>query len=100
MLSSSTVNTELGAIDALETSIREVPEARSTPEVVLVHREADALTFELEADAAKIDADQDRVTIDPDANAVVVKYEYVTVDAEQQTTCCLVSTGSCQSIVQ
>ena len=42
-----------------------------------------------------IGADPDAVTIDADANAFVVKYEYVIVDAEQQKTCCLVSTGSC-----
>jgi hypothetical protein len=56
--------------------------------------------YDLEAEMVTIGADPDTVTIDPDANAVTVKYEYVIVDAEQQTTCCIVGTGSCQTIVQ
>src|SRR5260370_24159371 len=97
IVSSATVKTEVGAIEALEDSTKGISEARSNPDAVLVNLEADALTFELDTDAVTIDADLDAVTIDPDANAVVAKYEYVMVDAEQQTTCCLVSS---QSIVQ
>jgi hypothetical protein len=100
IVSSATVKAEVGAIEALEHSTKGISKARSNPDAMLVNLEADALTFELEADAVTIDSDPDAVTIDPDANAVVAKYEYVMVDAEHQTTCCLVSTGSCQSIVQ
>jgi hypothetical protein len=44
-------------------------------------------------DTLKFDLEADEVTIDQYADGVVVKYEYVIVDAEQQTTRCVVSTG-------
>jgi hypothetical protein len=52
----------------------------------------DALTFDLEADLV-IESDPDATPINPDVDSVVVKYEYIIVDAEKQTSRCVISTS-------
>jgi hypothetical protein len=52
--------------------------------------DVDGLTFHMKTGAA-IDSDAGAITIDPDVDAVVVKYEFIIVDAEKQTTRCVIS---------
>jgi hypothetical protein len=71
------------------------------PDDVLVNPEGDALTFDLDTDALTFDleadlvieSDPDAIPINPDVDAVVVKYEYIIVDAEKQTSRCVISTS-------
>jgi hypothetical protein len=53
---------------------------------------ADALTFDLEADPV-IESDPDAISVNPEIDAVVVKYEYIIVDAEKQTSRCVIGTS-------
>ena len=40
-----------------------------------------------------IDSDPDAITINPDADGVLVRYEYIIVDAEKETSRCVLSTS-------
>ena len=75
----ATVKIEAGAIECLRNSTKDMSES-----IDRISQGFDALKLDLEAD---------EVTIDQYADGVVVKYEYVIVDAEKQTTRCVVSTG-------
>jgi hypothetical protein len=59
---------------------------------VLVNPDASALTFDLAANAAIV-SDPDTVALDAGPDAVVLKFEYVIVDADKQTTRCAESSG-------
>ena len=45
-------------------------------------------------DAPKLDLEAVAVTVDPGPDTAVVKYEYVVVDAEKQTTRAVISTAA------
>ena len=57
---------------------------------VVVNPDASALTFCLATDPAIV-SNADAAAFDADPDAVVLKSEYVIVDAEKQTTRCVVS---------
>jgi len=62
------------------------------PDAITFDFDADTLTLDLEADPV-IESDPDAITVNPDVDAVVVKYEYIIVDSEKQTSRCVISTS-------
>jgi hypothetical protein len=71
------------------------------PNDVPVNSEGDAFAFDFDIDALTFDlesypvveSDPDAIPINPDVDSVVVKYEYIIVDAEKQTSRCVISTS-------